>query len=165
MIKNGHSLPEPVDGRTPHRNTPEWQLRRLNRIASALWEARPLLGDDDRFAISVNPDRADVQVDIHVHQPAELADALALVERLGWDVEQNRVRVGMAHHHRWHGTLGGYRAYVVWIEQPAAVDTQGRDDLPADVGIGNRQADAEEAQRLTALASAGSGFGSTGPGQ
>ena len=67
MIKNGYELPEPDDGRTPHRNTPEWQLRRLNRIAAALWDARPLLGNDGRVSVSVRPDDQATQVNIHVH--------------------------------------------------------------------------------------------------
>lgn len=160
MIKNGFELADPDDGPTRSDMTVEQQLRRLNRITYALWTiGRPLIGSTLPVAISVSPDQESTQINMHVHAPAELAEVQQLIERLGWDPEQNRVRVGMSHHHRWYGMLAGYRAYAVWLEQPTVVDTQGRDPLPAGVGTGDRQADAQE------IARAASGFGSTGPGQ
>ncbi len=134
MISNAFELPEPADEAPRTERTPAWQLRRLNRIAAALWEARPLIGNDALIAISVTPDMAGTQIDFHVHQPAEREVAQQLAERLGWDPEADVRQVGAGRHHLWHGMLGGFRAYAVWIEQPAA-----------------------DAERLPALARAGAG--------
>lgn len=53
--------------------------------------------------------------------------------------------------------VGGFRAQVVWIEEPDVVDTQGREALPSEVGVGDLVADAEHV-RLQQLAGAASGF-------
>jgi hypothetical protein len=139
---NGHDLPAPNDGWS-NPLTAEQQMRRLNKIAAALWAAR------DRFevwprkvAISVEPFDGAVQISFHVHQPNELADAQAVVRSLAFAPEGDRVRVGMDHHHRWYGMFAGFRAYVVWVEVAEVRDTQGRDQLPAGVGVGNAEADA-----------------------
>jgi hypothetical protein len=157
MMK-AHDLPEPVDGPTPIRNTPEWQARRMNRLADAIWQAVPLLGKDDRIAISLTPDSGHTQITIHVHAPADLIVAESMVFRLGWDVEAEIKRFGMTRHYLWHGMIGGFRAYAVWVESPAPVDSQGREELPAGVGVGDRAADAEHVELLKAMAG-----GSTGP--
>ena len=161
-----HDLPEPVDGPTPLRNTPEWQARRLNRLAGVVWEAVPLIGKDDRIAISTTPDSGTTQITLHVHAPADLIVAESMVFRLGWDTEAEIKRVGMTRHHYWHGMIGGFRAYAVWIEVPAAGDSQGRAEFEAGIGVGNREADAEHVARLTASARAGRDGGGmvVGPG-
>jgi len=165
MIKNPFELPEAADGKVPSPMTVPFQLRRLNRIASALWEARDLIGNDPAIRIEVDLDSGYSQVHLATYQAGrEVAEQLA--GRLGWDVEANVRRNGMTRQHWWHGMIGGFRAQLVWIEEPEVVDTQGRDQLPADVGIGNAAADAEHV-RLQSLARAASGmpFLTEGPGQ
>lgn len=151
MIRSGYHLPEPADGPTPQRPGLEWQLRRLNRIATDLWEAKEALGGSDRLAVAVHPDSKHMQVSMHLHAPAVEVEALAIVGRLGWDAEPFLDRNGITVHHRWHGMLGGFRASLVWIEEPAAVDSQGREVLPAGVGVGDRAADAEHVRVLEFL--------------
>lgn len=163
MIKDPGTLPEPVDGPTPFRTTLEWQLRRLNRMSSALWEVKELLAGSDLLSITLHPNDASVQIHVHVGRPAERALAEDLVRALGWDPEADVVRSGMVKYHYWYGVLAGFRAYAVWSEYPAASDSQGREQLPAEVGVGNAAADAEHLQQLAGAAS-GMPFRTEGPG-
>lgn len=153
---NAWDLPEAADGRTPSPMTVEFQLRRLNRIASALWEARALIGDDPAIRIEVDLDSGYAQIHLAAYQAGrDVAEQLA--GRLGWDVEADVRPTGINRQHWWHGLIGGFRAQLVWIEVPELVDSQGRDQLPADVGIGDSAADAEHV-RLQGIARAASGF-------
>lgn len=155
-MSNAWDLPEAADGRTPSPMTVEFQLRRINRIAAVLWEARPQLGEDPAIRIDVDADSSYAQIHLTAHtDDRSVADQLAA--RLGWDVEADVRPVGINRQHWWHGLIGGFRAQLVWIEVPELVDSQGRDRLPADVGIGDSAADAEHV-RLQGIAGAASGF-------
>jgi len=150
---NAWDLPQAADGRTPSPMTVEFQLRRLNRIASALWDLRPQIGEDPGIRLSIDLDSDYSQIHLSFGDSADRAVAEQLAGRLGWDVEADVRRVGMTKQHWWYGMLGGFRTQLVWIEGPEVVDTQGREQLPADVGVGNAAADAEHV-RLQGIARA-----------
>ena len=138
-----HELPEPRDGRNPVPTRVEFQLRRINRIASALFGLRETLGEHPSIRVAVQPDSDYVQVEFAVTSPGERSVAEGLVARLGWDPEPTSRRSGLSRVFYWHGMADGFRACVSWVERPASVDTQGRADLPAGVGVGDQAADAE----------------------
>jgi hypothetical protein len=139
---DGFELPEPADGRVPWPREMGFQLRRMNRIASALFSARPVLGELSELGISAHPDSDHAQIHLHLSRRGSEAMADELVARLGWDPEPSIRRHGVTRQWYWHGMLGGFRAYLVWVEEPDQVDSQGRDALPAGVGVGDRAADA-----------------------
>jgi len=154
---NAYDLPTPADGERPIPMTVPFQLRRLNRIASVLWEARERIGDDPAIRIALDLDSGYTQIHFNIHRGGRLV-AEQLAARLGWDVEADVKRAGMTRQHWWFGMVGGFRAQLVWIEEAEPVDTQGRDQLPADVGIGDAAADAAHV-RLQEIAASGAADG------
>jgi hypothetical protein len=132
----------PTDG-FEYPMTVHQQLVRLNRIATVLWQHRPLLelGPDrrGRVAVEVTPDMR-TQITLQVHSPAELDDATAVADALKLEPAR-RTRVARSVQHYWLGDLGGFRTELVWIEHDHSRDTQGRPPLPVGVGVGATVAD------------------------
>jgi hypothetical protein len=118
------------------------QLRRVNRLGNALWAHREMLGSllRGRVEVQVFPYQDDAQIVFHVHAPAELEDATALVDALGFEPSK-AVRHGRTLQHYWYGEFEGFRGRVVWVEHDRSRDTEGRDPLPAGVGVGDQYAD------------------------
>lgn len=113
--------------------TAEQQLRRLNRISAVLWDYAATLNDMGHVVIGVDPAMQDEQISLHLFG-TDLQGAAGAADALGLDSTRVPEFVGAKVHHRWYGTLTGFGVRLVWIEEPAPVDTQGREDLPADAG-------------------------------